>query len=536
MCGILGIWFRESVPDFEVVDYLFKEAEVRGQSGIGAIIIKPYSDDYFAFKSPYPYSQATGFRGWYETHAKKNDILLGICRNAPETENITNKENYHNTLQPIVYRNISLVHNGAISSTCVEEYFPRLDHNIDSEVIARAYYRYNKNLKQALEHINGGWSFILYDDESKRLKIGSSFIPLAHGYIRGVGYFVHSSVEAIQEAFSRMRNSDRSRLTAVWEDYYSNEVKEYSIHDIDIDSGLIREYSYKHKFIHPVWKQDDKKGSVAIVLASGGIDSTCSLILFKHLLKQDVIAVNIAYGQRSEEAEKIAVKKICETLGIKSMFIDLRNFMSLFSDSSMLTNENIPIRTGMNVKTTQSWVPNRNGLFLNIGLTIAEHLILSNEYSRAIICGGFPNISEESVFPDNSGRFIKSFLKTAKFSTLSGAQNRIEYSNITAGLTKTEELVVFKHYGYEELFGYTVSCDRAIVKDGQVYQCWKGDYPACGSGKLSWWAAKKAGIKDTRKYYEVDDANYKHYVPKYIESGDTGEVPDFSEIVGRLKM
>jgi len=66
-----------------------------------------------------------------------------------------------------------------------------------------------------------------------------------------------------------------------------------------------------------------------------------------------------------------------------------------------------------------------------------------------------------------------------------------------------------KHFGGDELFALTVSCDDAIVKDNEIYQCACIDkdgnqVPACGSGLLSVWASEMVGIENRRKYYLKD--------------------------------
>jgi asparagine synthetase B (glutamine-hydrolysing) len=61
MCGITGIFCRESVPDYKYLDILFKGTETRGQDGFGFIIISKNDNGKRGlttmYKSELPYSK-----------------------------------------------------------------------------------------------------------------------------------------------------------------------------------------------------------------------------------------------------------------------------------------------------------------------------------------------------------------------------------------------------------------------------------------------------------------------------------------------
>ncbi len=537
MCGILSFFASESGINKNQLDILFTDAEIRGQDGVGVSIIDPEKKQSWNFKTSKSYSKSKNeVLEFCMEHMKLNFILLGICRNAPETESLTDKSNIDNTMQPIIFDDFIYVHNGAISSIDVDKYKKKMKTKIDSEVIGLSYIDNNRQLKETMESIHGGWSLIMYDLKHKRLNTVSSFIPLAHGYVKGFGYIVHSSINSIRKVVEDVKNKP-AYFTRMWEDFYVDEERPYNIFSLDIDSGLMTDKEYKHNFIHPVWKQKNDLGDRYLVLASSGIDSTSTIAYLKNK-NYPVTAIHFLYNQKSEEAEKVAFLKIVEKLGVDYIVYDLKNIYSTMMESSMLLSNDINVQTGMNVKSTQAWVPNRNGLFMNIALAYAEHLILNNQYSNVYIAGGYPNISEEAIYPDNTGRFVDSLIKnTARYSTLAGAQKRIKWINCMAGLTKTEELLLLKHFGYDYLFEYTVSCDRAKINEfGDVVQCSKNGIPACGSGKLSYWAAKKSNIIDKRKYYEIEDDNYKHYKPDYMNDKKINITYDINDIIKRVEM
>jgi len=498
MCGIFLCHLNESVIDINALDILFKSALERGKDGYGLVIIR---DGIIA--------HSIKSRGTYHkddikilSDLKLGDIVIGITRNAPETEVMSDQID-DNHLQPITVDNITYAHNGSITDIYVEQYKDKMTTKIDSEVIGLSYIEHGRNMRLALESLSGGWSIVGYDALREQIIIVTSFLPLYQCYIKGIGYFVHSLKSGLIEL---LRYYNRpTHYTRVWENFYCDEIPPYTIIEIDKDSGLVSQHEYKFNFLVPTYEKR-YQSPVCFVMASGGIDSTVTILALREYKRQykidlDIIPVFINYGQKSNKAEEVAVDSICNVLNLNHIKLN----HPLRVQHSMLTNSDIPITTATNdLKSTVAWVPARNLMFLSYLTQLAEDWLLEGLCSKAIILGGFPNISEESIYPDNSERAVDAFQNALKFFTLYGHQNKIHIANIMAGLTKKEELALMKHWGYEDLFKYTVSCDHAIVKDGVVYQCSKNGKPACGSGLLSKWAADLAGIKDTRQYYEVN--------------------------------
>ncbi len=117
----------------------------------------------------------------------------------------------------------------------------------------------------------------------------------------------------------------------------------------------------------------------ALVLASGGVDSTTALGLAvdKHGAK-DVVALTVSYGQKHDREIKSATD-VAAHYGVELLFLDLKKIFE-YSDSSLLkrSSEEIPKeayaeqikRTG-GVKPVSTYVPFRNGLFLASAASIA---------------------------------------------------------------------------------------------------------------------------------------------------------------------
>ena len=136
----------------------------------------------------------------------------------------------------------------------------------------------------------------------------------------------------------------------------------------------------------------NKTKQKSIILLSGGLDSLVCLGVFKEKYNIE-FALFFDYGQASYKKELEAVKKICKHYNIKLKKISLPWLKNL-SKTSALTQKLKEIVEDDNV-----WIPNRNGLFLNIAGSYAEEL----NYSYIIIGA---NAEEAREFPDNSKEFI----------------------------------------------------------------------------------------------------------------------------------
>ncbi|MGZ5280409.1 MAG: 7-cyano-7-deazaguanine synthase, partial [Pseudobdellovibrionaceae bacterium] len=140
----------------------------------------------------------------------------------------------------------------------------------------------------------------------------------------------------------------------------------------------------------------------SVLLLSGGLDSTVNLLAAR-TESEVVLALTFDYGQRAVAREIEAAQKITSHFQIPHQVLKLP-FFTEFGQSS-LTDHRKTVPTGGQVsiddlKTSQEtaksvWVPNRNGIFLNIAAGFAESLKADQ------IIPGF-NREEATTFPDNS--------------------------------------------------------------------------------------------------------------------------------------
>ncbi len=150
----------------------------------------------------------------------------------------------------------------------------------------------------------------------------------------------------------------------------------------------------------------------SIILLSGGLDSLVSLGLKKDELNIE-LALTFNYGQKSLEKEIEASKRICDFYGIKHRIINL-DWLKEITQTSLVSSDNIPTGDRLNALEESAksvWVPNRNGLFLNIAASFAD----SYDYDYIIIGA---NKEEGQTFPDNTKEFIDALNCEFEFSTL----------------------------------------------------------------------------------------------------------------------
>lgn len=148
----------------------------------------------------------------------------------------------------------------------------------------------------------------------------------------------------------------------------------------------------------------------SIILLSGGLDSLVALGGFKEEYGIE-LALTFDYGQKSAKQEIEASKKICEYYKIKHKII-LLDWLKEITKTALVSDKEVPID---NLGTTESansvWVPNRNGLFLNIAASFAD------SYGYNYILFG-ANKDEGQTFSDNTEEFRKQISKTFELSTL----------------------------------------------------------------------------------------------------------------------
>jgi len=221
--------------------------------------------------------------------------------------------------------------------------------------------------------------------------------------------------------------------------------------------------------------------SKALVLLSAGMDSTVNLFLA--VQEYNVLqTLTFDYGQKAAQKEIERAQAISQHLKIKNEVIQLPWLKSW--GKSALTQDAGKIPLGRDVAienkkiSTASaksvWVPNRNGIFLNIAAGLAESL------GAQIIIPGF-NAEEAATFPDNSYDFIRATRKSLYYSTA----NQVDVQCFTVNLAKSE--IVKVALGLQTPFSLMWPCYQNLEK-------WCGECESCLRAKRAF-KANRIDIK-----------------------------------------
>ncbi len=154
----------------------------------------------------------------------------------------------------------------------------------------------------------------------------------------------------------------------------------------------------------------------AVILMSGGLDSLVSLGCSKTKSNYNVkLAITFDYGQKSAIQEIAASKRICNHYSVEHKVITL-DWLKDITTTALVSDNEIPSDNfESNTSAEAVWVPNRNGLFLNIAAAFCD------SYGYKYILYG-ANKEEAMIFPDNTEEFREQISKTFMRSTLSQPQ------------------------------------------------------------------------------------------------------------------
>ena len=199
----------------------------------------------------------------------------------------------------------------------------------------------------------------------------------------------------------------------------------------------------------------------AIALLSGGLDSAVALANASKRHKI-VLVLNFDYGQRSAKRETQSAFKIAKFYKIPCKNIKL-SWLSQITNTALvsrtkklpfLATEMLDDKKAANKSAKLVWVPNRNGVFVNIAASYAESM------NAKVIITGF-NAEEAQTFPDNSVPFMKAINKSLAFSTLAN----VKVESPTANLTKVGIVKLGRKLG---------------VPFGLIWSCYEGGKKQCG--------------------------------------------------------
>lgn len=196
-----------------------------------------------------------------------------------------------------------------------------------------------------------------------------------------------------------------------------------------------------------------------MILLSGGLDSAANLAFCHSYNKEAGLALTIRYGQRAEAQEVEAASRIAAYYGVPHETVDLPWLGELGGNALTDTGRPIPKpdfeeldQHEVTQKTALAvWVPNRNGVFIQVAAAIAE----ARGHDAVIV--GF-NAEEAVTFPDNSSEFIERSNAALAFST----HTKVHVISYTAAMDKKQIVAHLRKSSKPFPFHWVWSCYEGL--------------------------------------------------------------------------
>ena len=161
--------------------------------------------------------------------------------------------------------------------------------------------------------------------------------------------------------------------------------------------------------------------SKAIVLSSGGLDSTtCLAIAVKKFGAENVSTLSIFYGQRNA-AELVAARNVAKFYNVAHYELDIANVFSL-SKSAMLDTSTEPLEKSSyaeqilknNSARVATYVPFRNGLMISMAASFADSLY---DDSIELFVGVHADDAAGNAYADCREDFVAAMAEAVKIGT-----------------------------------------------------------------------------------------------------------------------
>lgn len=162
----------------------------------------------------------------------------------------------------------------------------------------------------------------------------------------------------------------------------------------------------------------------ALVLLSGGLDSAVALAKAREAYEVALV-LTINYGQRALKKELMATAALADHYHLPHRVVALPWMAEILPQALQANGSNNPDVDVMAVHTV--WVPNRNGLFLNLAAALAEA-----HHCQVVVFGA--NAEEAVDFPDNTQAYREALNQALAYSTL----NQVRVETPVGDLTKSD--------------------------------------------------------------------------------------------------
>lgn len=223
----------------------------------------------------------------------------------------------------------------------------------------------------------------------------------------------------------------------------------------------------------------------AVVLSSGGIDSTTTMAIAKHE-GYKIYSLSFYYGQR-HAFELEAAQKVADTIGVTEHLvinIDLKKI----GGSSLTDDIDVPKDRDEQEMTRGipvTYVPARNTIFLSFALAWAEVLKSSDIFIGV-------NAIDYSGYPDCRPEYVEAFEHMANLATKAGVEGTTKIRIRTPLIHLTKAQIIQKGIELGVDFALTHSC---YDPSSEGLACGR-----CDSCRLRKKGFKEAGVIDPTQY------------------------------------
>lgn len=231
-------------------------------------------------------------------------------------------------------------------------------------------------------------------------------------------------------------------------------------------------------------EMSDSESKKAVVLLSGGLDSTTTLAI---ALAEgfEPYTISFRYGQR-HSIELDAAKRVSQVLRAKGHIVVDINLRQI-GGSALTSDIDVPkgrLTEEMEKEIPVTYVPARNTIFLSIALGWAEALGASDIFIGV-------NALDYSGYPDCRPEFIEAFERMANLGTKAGVEgNRFKVHTPLIRMTKGEIIKKGMELGID--YSLTHSCYDPTPEGLACGEC-----DSCLLRKKGF---SEAGIKDPLRY------------------------------------
>ncbi|MBW2218584.1 MAG: 7-cyano-7-deazaguanine synthase QueC [Deltaproteobacteria bacterium] len=224
-----------------------------------------------------------------------------------------------------------------------------------------------------------------------------------------------------------------------------------------------------------------EKKKKAIILSSGGLDSTTAMAVAKNNGFQ-LYSLSFDYGQR-HLLELKASERVAEAMDVVEHLV-IKIDMKAIGGSALTDRFDVPKNSSLNKEEQQipiTYVPARNTIFLSFALAWAEVLEVEDIFIGV-------NAIDYSGYPDCRLEYIRAFEKMANLATKAGVEKKFEIKIQTPliNMTKADIIRLGMRLGVD--YGLTHSCYDPSL-DGKA--C--GECDSCCLRKKGF---EEAGLKD----------------------------------------